>query len=217
MEIISTNIGEPVTVEWRGEKVQTGIFKFGVDTPICLGHEDVLNDHVLNRKYHGGVDKACYLYSADHYPFWEKKYSENDWQWGMFGENLTVRGLNESEIRIGDIYRVGGAVIQVSQPRQPCYKLGIRFENQSIVQDFWESSYPGVYVRVIESGNITTGDVMVLIRRNEESLTVGQVFSIFTRNRNDQELIRKAIQEQFLAESCRRDIQKISETESSVN
>lgn len=217
MEIISTNIGEPVTVEWRGEKVQTGIFKFGVETSICLGHEDVLNDHVLNRKYHGGVDKACYLYSADHYPFWEKKYSENDWQWGMFGENLTVRGLNESEIRIGDIYRVGGAVIQVSQPRQPCYKLGIRFENQSIVQDFWESSYPGVYVRVIESGNITTGDVMVLIRRNEESLTVGQVFSIFTRNRNDQELIRKAIQEQFLAESCRRDIQKISETESSVN
>ena len=217
MEIISTNIGEPVTVEWRGEKVQTGIFKFGVDTPICLGPEDVLNDHVLNRKYHGGVDKACYLYSADHYPYWEKKYSENDWQWGMFGENLTVRGLNESEIRIGDIYRVGGAVIQVSQPRQPCFKLGIRFENQSIVQDFWESSFPGVYVRVIESGNITTGDVMVLIKRNEESLTVGQVFSIFTRNRNDQELIRKAIQEPYLAESCRRDIQKISETESSVN
>jgi len=211
MEIISTNIGEPVTVEWRGDKVQTGIFKFGVETPVFLGREDVLNDHVLNRKYHGGVDKACYLYSADHYPFWKKKYSENVWQWGMFGENLTVRGLNESEIRIGDIYQVGGAVIQVSQPRQPCFKLGIRFENQAIVEDFWESSFPGVYVRVIESGNITTGDVMVLIKRNEESLSVSQVFSIFSRNRTDQELILKALQEPHLADSCRRDIQKISE------
>ncbi|MEI8115248.1 MAG: MOSC domain-containing protein [Bacteroidia bacterium] len=217
MQIISTNIGEPVTVEWRGQQVQTGIFKYGVKTPIYLGHEDVLNDHVLNRQFHGGLDKACYLYSADHYPFWEKKYLDLDWQWGMFGENLTVRGLNESEIRIGDVYRVGEAVVQVSQPRQPCFKLGIRFRNQSIVENFWESSYPGVYVRVIELGKIATGDVMVLIKRNEESLTVGQVFSIFTRNSTNQELIRKAIQDPYLAESCRRDIQKISENQSPVD
>jgi len=215
MQIISTNIGEAVTIEWRGQQIQTGIFKFGVDAPIFLGHEDVVNDHVLDRRYHGGADKACYLYSADHYPFWQEKFPDQNWQWGMFGENLTVRGLNESEIRIGDTYRIGEAVVQVSQPRQPCFKLGYRFGDQSVVDVFLESPFPGVYVRVLQSGNITTGNDMILIERNEESLSVSQVFSIFGSTRNDSWLIKKAIQEPLLAGSCRRDIQKILENKRS--
>jgi MOSC domain-containing protein YiiM len=209
MQIISTNIGQPETIEWRGQKVQTGIYKFSVDSSIYLGDEDVENDHVLDRRYHGGIDKACYLYSADHYPFWQNKFPDQDWKWGMFGENLTVSGLNESEIYIGDIYQIGEAVVQVSQPRQPCFKLGVRFGDQSVVDEFWESPFPGVYVRVLQSGNVKSGDKLILIKPNSDSLTINQVFSIFRSNRTNKELIQRAIDEPFLADSCRKDIRKI--------
>jgi len=209
MQIISTNIGEAVAIEWRGQEVQTGIYKYPVDMPVFLGKEDVKNDHVLDRRFHGGADKACYLYSADHYAFWKTKYPDQDWQWGMFGENLTVSGLDESEIHIGDIYQVGEAVVQVSQPRQPCFKLGVRFGNQKVVDDFWLLPYSGIYVRVLQFGNVKKGDEFILLERNSDSLSVTQVFSIFRVNRDKDDLMRKAIDEPLLAESCRRDIQKI--------
>lgn len=211
MKIVSTNIAEPTVIEWRGQKVETGIYKYAVDSPIFLGKEDVVNDHVIDRRYHGGSDKACYLYSADHYSFWKSKYPNVDWQWGMFGENLTVIGLDESEIRIGDQLQVGDAVVQVSQPRQPCFKLGVRFGSQEAVSDFWELPYPGVYVRVLSEGSVKTGDEITLIKRDNDSLSVSQIFSIFRRNRENKELILNAIAEPYLAASCRRDIKKLIE------
>jgi MOSC domain-containing protein YiiM len=209
MEIISTNIGKPSIIEWRGLQVQTGIFKNPVETSIFLGLEDVKNDHVIDRRFHGGADKACYLYSADHYPFWKNKYPDQEWQWGMFGENLTVTGLNESEIRIGDRFRIGEAEVQVAQPRQPCFKLGIRFGNQQIVDDFWHLPYPGIYVRVLKQGSVKNGDQLILRYRNEDSPSVSEVFSFFRINRENTDMIQNAIREPFLAESCRRDLQKI--------
>jgi len=209
MKIISTNIGKPAIIEWRGQKVETGIYKFAVQSPIFLGIDDVMDDHVIDRRYHGGSDKACYLYSADHYSFWQNKYPNQDWKWGMFGENLTVSGLNESEIRIGDRFLIGDAEVQVTQPRQPCFKLGVRFGDQSIVSDFWTLPYPGVYVRVLLPGEVKTGDEMVRIESNPESLSVSQVFSIFHYNRSNVELIQRAIAEPFIAASCRLDIEKL--------
>lgn len=209
MQVISTNIAQPTTIEWRGQELQTGIYKYAVETPVYLGKEDVENDHVLDRRYHGGIDKACYLYSADHYPFWKSRFPGQEWKWGMFGENLTISGLNESEIHIGDRFQIGEAVVQVSQPRQPCFKLGVRFGDQSVVDDFWNSPFPGVYVRVLQAGNVQKGDDLFLIDRNTESLSIKQVFSVFRLDRTNYELMRKAIAEPFLAESCRRDIQKI--------
>ena len=209
MKVISTNIAKPTTIEWRGQTVETGIYKYEVESPIFLGSEDVENDHVIDRRYHGGFDKACYLYSADHYPFWQKKYPNLDWKWGMFGENLTISGLNESGIRIGDRFQIGNTVVQVTQPRQPCFKLGIRFGDQSVVTDFWALPYPGVYMRVLLPGEVKTGDEMVLMESDPDSLPVSQVFSIFHRNRKDSELMQRAIAEPFIAESCRRDIEKL--------
>lgn len=209
MEVISTNLAEPAIIEWRGQQVQTGIYKYPIEAPIDLEYEDVKNDHVIDRRYHGGFDKACYLYSADHYAFWKSKYSAQEWQWGMFGENLTVKGLNESEIRIGDRFQIGDAEVQVSQPRQPCFKLGVRFGNQQIVDDFWLLPYPGVYVRVLKPGRVYKGDQLVLMNRNQESLSVSEVFSIFRINSEKQDMIQKAIQEPLLAESCRRDLLKL--------
>ena len=211
MKIVSTNIARPEIIEWRGQEIKTGIFKYEVEEPVFLEIEDVVNDYVIDRKYHGGKDKACYLYSADHYPFWKNKYPELKWEWGMFGENLTVTGLAESEIRIGDCFQVGDAVVQVSQPRQPCFKLGVRFGDQKVVDDFWESSFPGVYVRILHTGYVSMGNQFSLIESNPESLTVSQVFSIFRSNCLNFDLIKKAINEPFLAESCKNDIQRILE------
>lgn len=209
MKVLSTNIGKPQLIEWRGQQIETGIYKYPVDEPIFLGSEDVVADHVIDRRYHGGVDKACYLYSADHYSFWKNKYPEADFNWGMFGENITMSGLNESQIHIGDSFQLGEAVVQISQPRQPCFKLGVRFNDQKVVSDFWELPYPGIYLRIIKQGIVKNGDEMILLDRNIESLTVSQVFSIFSGNRENMELIDKALKEDFLAASCRRDIDKI--------
>ena len=101
MKIISTNIGKPKVVNCKGKMVETGIFKYPVNQPIFLGSEDVENDHVMDRRYHGGVDKACYLYSADHYGYWQKLYPNLEMLFGIFGENLTVEGLHEAQVNNG--------------------------------------------------------------------------------------------------------------------
>lgn len=209
MKIISTNIAEPRVIEWRGQKVETGIYKYPVESSIFLGKEDVVNDHVVDRRYHGGSDKACYLYSADHYSFWKSKYPDLEWVWGMFGENLTIAGLNEAEIRIGDRFKIGEAIVQVTQPRQPCYKLGVRFGDQTVVSDFWKLQYPGVYIRVLSEGEVKTGDEIIVLESNPESLTISELFSIFHDNRENLELMQKAIAEPFIAASCKRDIEKL--------
>ena len=147
------------------------------------------NDTIANRKVHGGVHKACYLFSADQYPFWKNKYPHLEWDWGMFGENLTVEGLDEANVRIGNIYKVGTAVVQVSQPREPCYKLGFRFGNQDILKEFIDRGYPGTYVRLIKEGQVAAGDVLELIGESANPLTVKQFYELlFAKEKNRQHL-----------------------------
>jgi MOSC domain-containing protein YiiM len=209
MKIISTNIAEPTTILWRGQEVQTGIYKNPVEVPVYLGLEDVVTDHVMDRRYHGGEDKACYLYSSNHYQFWKELYPDQDWTWGMFGENLTVEGLDESIVRIGDEFKVGDALVRVTQPRQPCYKLGVRFDDQSVVDRFWMNRFPGVYLKVLIPGYVSNGDELTLVSRDDNSLSVADVFLIFRIDRENKMLMQKAIQQPYLASSCRKDIQKI--------
>ena len=136
MKIISTNIAIPRTVLWRGREIQTGIYKKPVSEPIYLGKEDVANDAVIDRKHHGGEHKACYLFGSDYYEDWKEKYPELDWDWGMFGENLTVEGLDENNLQIGAVYQLGKTIVQITEPRQPCYKLGIKFGTQKVIVEF---------------------------------------------------------------------------------
>ncbi|WP_372948175.1 MOSC domain-containing protein [Mariniphaga sp.] len=207
MIVISTNIGEPKTIVWNGKKEQTGIYKYPVEHPIFLGKEDVENDHVMDRKYHGGVDKACYLYSAEHYSYWKKFYPELEIPWGMFGENLTVEGLYENEINVGDTFEIGEAVVQATQPRQPCYKLGIRFQNPKVVKQFVDSGFPGVYVRVLKNGKVKTGDKMIL-KEKSDSVSIQKVFELLYTDNFQEEPLKQALNNKFLAESCRRDLLK---------
>lgn len=208
MKVISTNIGEKQTVNYRGKEVLTGIYKYPVKSALLLGKEDVENDAVIDRRYHGGIDKACYLYSADHYAFWKEKFTDLKWQWGMFGENLSVSNLDESEIFIGDIYKVGSARVQVTQPRQPCFKLGIRLENAKAVKDFVKAEKPGVYVKVINEGKVRKNDTFILESRIQEEFSIKLIYHLLYHAKENIEQINRAIQIPELAESCRKDLIK---------
>lgn len=207
MKIISTNIGEARTIHWHGKEVKTGIYKFSLDKPIYLGLEDIDGDNVIDRRYHGGMDKACYFYSADHYKYWQKLYPKLEMPWGMFGENLTVEGLHEAEINIGDIFKIGNAVVQATQPRQPCYKLDIRFKTRGMVKQFVEAGFPGIYVRVLEKGNVKTGNAIEIVDR-KNSLSIQKVFQLLYASEFEKKAVLSAIKDPFIAESCRKDLLK---------
>ncbi len=207
MKIISTNIGESRVIKWKGKEVETGIFKFPVNKPIYLETDDVVNDHVIDRKYHGGADKACYLYSADHYSYWQKLYPELDLTWGIFGENLTIEGLHEANVNVGDIFEIGEAVVQATQPRQPCFKLEFRFNDNRIVNQFIDSGFAGVYVRVLKTGNVQAGNEMKLIER-KLSLSIQKVYELLYTSDLQKEAVQQALNDPNLASSCRRDLMK---------
>ena len=210
MKVVSLNIGTVREVSWRGKTVKTGIFKVPVNSSIYLGKEDVENDSVVDRKYHGGVDKACYIYSADCYPFWKEKYPDVAMNYGAFGENITIAGLNEKNIKIGAIYQIGTAKVQVAQPRQPCFKQGIRFGTQKIVKDFLNAPYSGIYLRIIEEGKVSVGDEMIPVEIPCGGISVADVHSLFTANKNNKLLMKMAIHEPFLSESYRKDLIKLN-------
>lgn len=207
MKVISTNTGTSRTIEWNGKQVQTGIYKFPVAEPVFLEKTDVVNDVVCDRKHHGGADKACYLYSADHYSYWKTLYPNLDMPNGMFGENLTVEGLQENEIHIGDVFQVGEAIIQVTQPRQPCYKLGVKFGDPGVVKKFIVSGFPGVYVRVIKTGCVNTGSLLTCID-NKNSVSVQKVFELLYTSTLQKDILENTLNNPYLAESCRRDLVK---------
>jgi len=207
MKVISTNTGNARDIEWNGKIVKTGIFKFPVNNPIYLGTDDVENDSVIDRRYHGGKDKACYLYSADHYNYWKTLYPELEMPWGMFGENLTIEGLQEAEINIGDVFEIGESVVQATQPRQPCFKLEFRFPNPHIVQQFIASGFSGVYVRVLKNGFVKTGDTIQLVER-KDSISIQRVYELIYSENFDRNAVEKAVNDPFIAQSCRKDLLK---------
>ena len=209
MKVVATNLGNSTTVQWRGKPVQTGIYKYPVLEPLLLEKEDVAKDTVIDRKHHGGEFKACYLFSADYYPDWKTKYPHLEWDWGMFGENLTVSGLNEDLLFVGDIYTLGTAKIQITEPRQPCYKLGIRFGDQAVLQEFIAYGHPGTYVRILEQGWVKTGDEMVLESSNPNPLSIQQYNTLINDRNKDLELVRLAVKNDSIREKKRKILQKL--------
>ena len=209
MKVISTNISEAKTITWKGKEELTGIFKKPVNGGIYLGDTDVENDAVVDRKYHGGVDKACYLFTADIYDEWKALFPESDWSLGMFGENLTVALLDEREIYIGDQYQIGEALVEVSEPREPCYKLGIRFGTQSVLKSFINQPNCGVYVRVLQSGKVTAGDKLVLVKRVQEEFTMARIYWLrYNASPQDIPEVLRALKLDTLASSAKRGLTK---------
>jgi MOSC domain-containing protein YiiM len=192
MEIKSTNAAEATTFIWKEAEVTTGIFKKPTGTPIFLSTNKVVGDEISDRIHHGGYYKACYLFSAEEYPFWKKQYPDLDWTWGMFGENLTVTNYNPHQVFLGDVYRVGEALVQISQYREPCYKLGYKFGDQKVIQQFIDRGNGGTYLSILEEGEVNVKDPFILVNRLEKSITVAALFELVYAEIKDPDLLKIA-------------------------
>jgi MOSC domain-containing protein YiiM len=175
MKIISTNIGELKEINWKKEKVITGIFKYSVDTPVFLDTEDVKGDAICDRENHGGINQAIYGYSLKHYEYWKPLYLGLEWSLGMFGENLTIDDLDETKIHVGDTFKVGEAILEATLQRNPCYKLGIRFNDMKIVKQYWNTTMCGVYFKVLQTGFVKGGDEFEQVKSYPKNPTIADL------------------------------------------
>ena len=174
--LASLNVARPREILWRGKTVRTAIFKAPAPGPLFISRLHLDGDGVADPRYHGGPDKAVYVYPAEHYPFWATQLSRRDLAYGTFGENFTTEGLLETEVRIGDVFEVGSARVQVTMPRTPCAKLGMRVGFLAFVRDFRASGRSGFYLRVLGEGLVAPGDAIARVATDPSQPTVAASF-----------------------------------------
>ena len=199
--IISINVGLPRVVMSNGDPVSTGIFKEPVAGRVMLRTLNLDGDRQADLSVHGGPSKAVYVYPSEHYDYWKHELPEMELPWGMFGENFTTLGLFESELNIGDKFQVGSAVVMVTEPRMPCYKLAIKFGRSDIVKRFLASERTGFYFAVLQEGKVGAGDPIELTERSKDSLKVSDITRLYTREKHNVGLLRSAIGVAALPES----------------
>jgi MOSC domain-containing protein YiiM len=200
MKVVSLSVGLPREVEWEGDTVLTSIFKAPVDRRLRVTTLNFEGDQQSDLTVHGGPDKAVYAYPSEHYEYWRRELPGTDLPWAVFGENLTTEGLFE-DVRIGDRFRIGSAEFVVTQPRLPCYKLGIRFGRKDMLKRFLHSGRTGFYFSVAVEGEVGAGDAIEPIARSEEDLTVTDIVRLYTVDAKNQDLLRRATQSSSLPES----------------
>jgi len=211
MKIISLNVGRPRLVVWEGQSVSTGIYKTPVESRRMLRALNLDGDRQADLTVHGGRTKAAYVYPAEHYGFWRGELPGVELPWGMFGENFTTEGLDESNVNIGDRFRIGAAEVSVTEPRMPCYKLGIKFGRMDILKRFLASGRTGFYFSVEREGEVGAGDEIELIARDEHNVTVADITRLYARDRGDFETMRRALAVEALPETWRQHLrQKLS-------
>src|SRR3954470_9071292 len=203
MKIISLNVGLPRLVLRNDEPVSTGIFKEPIAGRVMMRTLNLDGDRQADLSVHGGPQKAVYVYPSEHYDFWKLELPGMDLPWGMFGENLTTTGLLETEINIGDKFCIGSAEVMVTQPRMPCYKLGIKFGRSDIIKRFLVSERSGFYLSVLQEGEVGDGDDIELIEEDESGLKVVDVTRLYAREKHNVQLLRRATEVQALPESWR--------------
>jgi len=201
MRLISVNVGLPRVVTIKGEPVSTGIFKEPVAGRVMLRTLNLDGDRQADLSVHGGPSKAVYAYPSEHYDFWKRELPGLKLPWGMFGENFTSAGLFESELNIGDRFRVGSAVVMVTEPRMPCYKLGIKFGRSDIVKKFLASERTGFYFAVLQEGEVAAGDPIELIEQTDHSVRVSDITRLYTGEKRNLGLLRRAVEVEALPES----------------
>lgn len=175
MKILSVCVGLPRIVEYHGEPAVTAIFKDQVVGKVRVGEFNLEGDRQADLTVHGGYSKAVYVYPSEHYEFWREEFPEMDLPFGMFGENLTSEGLTEKEVFIGDRFRIGTAEFIVTEPRQPCYKLGIRFGRTDIIKKFAQSGRSGFYLAIAKTGELETGDEIEFLAREQNEVSIYDV------------------------------------------
>lgn len=203
MKLISVNVGVPRLAMYNDEPVSTGIFKAPVSGRVGLRTLNLDGDRQSDLSVHGGRSKAVYAYPSEHYNHWRQEFPEMELPWGMFGENFTTSALHEDELNIGDKFRVGSAIVMVTEPRMPCFKLGVKFGRSDIIRKFMVSGRTGFYFAVLQEGEVGAGDRIELIEKNEHDVRVSDVTRLYVREKQDAGLMRRVVQVEALPEGWR--------------
>jgi len=204
MKLLSVNVGLPRKVEWQGKVVRTSIFKAAVHGRTRVTKLNLEGDQQSDLTVHGGVHKAVYVYPSEHYAFWREELPGVDLPWGAFGENFTTEGqLDDKTVCIGDRFRIGSAEFVVTQPRMPCFKLGIRFGRVDVIKRFLHSGRSGFYFAVLQEGEVAPGDSIKLVARGERRITVADIVNLYVADAANQDLLKLVTQLSALPESWR--------------
>lgn len=194
MQLISINVGLPREVIWKGRTVTTGIFKEPISDRVTVRELNLDGDRQADLTVHGGADKAVYVYPYEHYDYWRDQLPDTIFTPGIFGENFTTIGLQEEDLNIGDRFQIGTVQLMVTQPRLPCYKLGIRFGRADMVKRFLASRRTGFYFRVLQAGEVGTGDTLERMSRDQNNVTVADITQLYMGEQNDPELLHRVAQ-----------------------
>ncbi len=203
MRVVSVNVGKPQTYDWLGSRVETAIFKSPVEGPVAVGGENLDGDQQADLSVHGGADKAVYAYPHEHYAYWQSQLPGYSLNLGNFGENLTLEGALEEDVHIGDELEIGTARFTVTQPRSPCYKLGVRFDREDMTRQFYQSRRFGFYLRVLREGILQSGAPVVAASRDPDAVSVRDVISLYTGDSDDRALLERALKPRTLPEGWR--------------
>ena len=209
MKLLSVNVSQPKEVLHNGKRIKTGIFKEPVSGRTMMRRLNLDGDGQGDLRVHGGIHKAVYVYPAEHYDYWKRELGRDDLTYGKFGENLTVEGMLEDTVHIGDVFQIGEALVEVSQPRVPCFKLGIKMGNPQIVKPFLESERVGFYVRVLEEGDVGAGDPIERTEVGEGQMTVKEIVHLRHFDTTNTEAAEKAASLPALTPSWRDSFEEI--------
>jgi MOSC domain-containing protein YiiM len=201
MKVLSVNVGLPREVVSKGKSVTTAIFKDPIEGRVQIRTLNLDGDRQADLTVHGGVDKAVYAYPAEHYDYWRRELPDMELPWGMFGENLTVEGMFEDELNIGDRFQIGSAELMVKQPRLPCYKLAVKFRRDDIIKRFLDSGRTGFYFAVLKEGDVGAGDSIEMLSGDNNGLTVAGLTRLYLDHERDIETLQKALRVEALPDS----------------
>jgi MOSC domain-containing protein YiiM len=193
MHVLSINVGQPRQIRTSNGAVLTGIFKSPVQGPVALREHNLAGDRQADLTAHGGPWKAVYLYPHEHYSYWTNELPDMELPFGVFGENLTTEGISEESVCIGDQFKIGSAIVQVTQPRMPCYKLALRFGRVDMVKRFWKSGRSGIYFSIVQEGELQRGDSIQQIDAGAERVSVADVVRLFKREVTDPDVFLRAM------------------------
>ena len=203
MKLLSINISEPKKITFNGKELITSIYKMPVDKEVEVGQLGIEGDRQADLQVHGGYDKAVYAYSHAHYSHWSDIMKKSYDEFGLVGENLTIDNFDERDVLVGDEYKIGTTLLQISQPRIPCYKVGIKMNSREFPKLFSQSGLLGSYMRVIEPGRINIGDSVELSKRNDDSMSIFEISQLLFVDLKNIEGMKRAIDLKHLSEEIK--------------
>ena len=203
MKILSINVSEPQKVVFNGKELITSIYKKPVSNKVAVSSQGIEGDRQADLTVHGGYDKAVYAYSYTHYQTWSEKLNSDFKEYGLVGENLTIDDFDEDKINIGDQFKINECLLQVSQPRIPCYKIGIKLNSREFPKMFSQSGLLGSYLRVIHDGEISTGDAIHKVHSEENSMSIKDIAHLLFVDVKNIELMKQALDIKPLTEEIK--------------